>query len=853
MSSDYQNFGIATPKVLIYDALPNINTNPVRSSFDISAASFNELQRSPFFPPFLMEGVLDNDGTFSAMFPLKRKHFVNNFMANSNSLKDFKSANPDENTFITWTATNKLPSVTSLTKEFARFKNEDLTSKKDNNYTPVWEDYPIAQPPKPDDRVSIAQYKAQMMSGVDLVATPTTPPPATGEEKYMEVITQRKVLDGMWWGAESHAFLTDQMPFWITIKKYDSPTATSGLDTFLVVSLGQNDSGNRYDLILSANNKPRLLDYIATSTNTSGSASSNVTYRTKEWDSDTARILHNEQDIEIGFMVIAGRLVISVNKEILVYTRIDNSDNKGGTIREAKLAAGPVAVYGTNISAQFYASPMTFANEAMCALPIPSLEQFAQNKEPLIWYGVDTQGNASGSVGELPKPPSVKQKIFGIDCKRFTYGESSATPSGLGFHLKGTITLSKADKTKAYASLVGTDFYVLAMETEDGKMKDTSGGDAIVPLGGCPFYFRLKGTTKAQQATSGGQSVNVTDNVISISESANAGDYFSFKRQASVTLYNPNGLYSGWLGKQKGIRISWGWNNEQPEGYSFTGIVTSYVTSEKAGMETITLECQDYMFILDKVVICNSPYYDGMLASRAMVDVALRAGCIGPQIDWVNEEEYFLPSGFSYTQPRFHFKPQDTMLRIIQDFAKYCEGYCYFDGNGVFHVAKLPGGLFSVYNASRTPIKAAFVQNPSSDPKDHVVLGEKSVTHDYSSTVNVICIFTLDRNTRNIIVESQDAQHSTGNRILFRRPLLIDQPAYGALEVAKNYAKELGRRIYKKILKTNFKTVGFLWNGNPFDYVTLNGQIFRLMGIKRAYSAESNDFTQDYECEWLGG
>jgi hypothetical protein len=39
----------------------------------------------------------------------------------------------------------------------------------------------------------------------------------------------------------------------------------------------------------------------------------------------------------------------------------------------------------------------------------------------------------------------------------------------------------------------------------------------------------------------------------------------------------------------------------------------------------------------------------------------------------------------------------------------------------------------------------------------------------------------------------------------------------------------------------------------PLDFISVDGQEFRVMSISRKYDANSNDFAQEYNCEWLGG
>jgi carbohydrate-binding DOMON domain-containing protein len=63
----------------------------------------------------------------------------------------------------------------------------------------------------------------------------------------------------------------------------------------------------------------------------------------------------------------------------------------------------------------------------------------------------------------------------------------------------------------------------------------------------------------------------------------------------------------------------------------------------------------------------------------------------------------------------------------------------------------------------------------------------------------------------------------------------------------------LKQRVFKPILKTSFKTTGTGTTIYPLSKVTVDGDPFRLTGISRKYTAESNEFVMDFNAEWLGG
>ena len=268
------------------------------------------------------------------------------------------------------------------------------------------------------------------------------------------------------------------------------------------------------------------------------------------------------------------------------------------------------------------------------------------------------------------------------------------------------------------------------------------------------------------------------------------------------------------------------------------------------GKETITLQCEDYHHILQNTPIINSPFYDGMVGYHVIKDLAQRAGIEKDAFvkEWEDETEYFLPSGYSFTAPKMRFKTRDKLFECIMDIVKRFEAYVYFDGAGKFHIAKLPGGLLGPPVDTIVPT-AKFSSDPNTG--DELILDQRNINIDFSSTFNQINCLTLERDTRNPIMIGIVAGRE--DKLTFKKEYLIDQPAYGEKEVARVHLNELSQRIFFPIRKMGFKTTGSNLVLKPLDFVTVDGIPFRIISISRTFNAESNDYINEYETEWLNG
>ena len=648
-------------------------------------------------------------------------------------------------------------------------------------------------------------------------------------------VGQYKSRDGMYWGLASNYFLYENMPFWVIIRKAVAPPSIDK-DTFFVISTGLTDDNHRFDIYLSMNNKPRIIDW-------AGSGDGRVPYMQKEFSEEYARIWSTQEILRVGIMVVAGRLVVTVNGDKLLFTRIDMGEgDSNGKLRECKISEGPIQIFGSNVPCAINISPMNFAQYSLLAMPVPSTTTGGgtSNFSSTRFRGMNWEGEYAPSVCHLPTPPSDARQRFGCDCKRFSGHGGSASPRGFGMNRKGEILFSRASRER-FLELPTVNFYTLEMIPEEIEY-----GDGVIPFGGCPFFFQLRGLNISNPVEGRPQDTDITNNVISIDETVTAPDYFHVTKRATVVCYDEGGSVSNNLrNKQIGLEISWGWNNNYNK--TLTGVVTSFTPSQSAGIETVTINVEDYNHILKSVPIINSPFYDGMVASRAIKDLAERAGCSSFVNKFRGERQYFLPSGLSFSKPKMRYPSTQNIFDCIMDIAKRFEVFFMFDERGQFVVEKLPGGLFSEVSG----ISANFSSRLDTEDTE-LILNDRQFDWDYSSTVNVISAMTLERDTRNPIMYVKTARGSE-DKLLFRKVYLYNQAALGEMEACRQHVFEMSKRMFNPILKTRWETAGTKVDLIPLDFVNVDNKAFRVMSIKRSYNADNNDLKTSYEGEWLGG
>lgn len=884
-----RNLGTAQVKVEILNKLPGIREYIRKLNFDISAKTVSQsTQGNLLIPPLLVDYFEDRDGQkFATCIPSRRKLYIDNLLtfdeaeyeenASSGEVdEDNENVNEEDfnnninNLNIVWKPTQtQTPHVRTLLEDFDNYfllsDSQYVNSQFYNG--PQFSTNELAKISQNDvDKKVIRDYLEYLRSGSvpesaeEEVDESENSVAETQEEPKTTWLFQTKVKDGLWWGIESDPFLFQDMPLWVHLNRRMSPSTTNNA-TFYVLSFGIDDSKYKFDIVIRLGAKLQLIEYVdvndvpTDSDNPPdvviGEDGAQLVKFVHEWQNQNQIIPDNILDFNIGIMAVAGRISIDINGSLYVYESIYRENNdKAGTLKPMHIPKGKMRIYGTNCQTLINVSPMVFAPLAILPVEVAPIYN-NPDEEPGFYQGVNNRNQIveGQSVCILPKPENRKSIRYGCDCFAFTDETGTIRPNGEEFQSRGFIKFGPINKQ--YRSIANANYYAILMKPSATKIKNVT-----IPYGGCPFFFNLKGAYEDPPDDITPTITDVSEYVKSVSEKANAPDFTYIKKTATITLYNHDVLtnlpvFDILRRTQLGVRISWGWNegvdgSETVLARSFVGVVVSSSTNETPGHEEITLNCEDYIHILEKMPITNSPFYDGMIMSYAIRDLANRAGIATFVPDWTDEDNYFLPSGYVFSEPRMRFDASTPIFECMKEMLQLGEAFVYFDGDGRLYIKKVPGGIWS--EIVEDP-QIEFTRNPAGQ---NVIINEKSVDYNFDSTVNAIYITSVDRDTRNLLVTQKQARGDQNNIIFYKRSF-IDKPSLGKIEVARAWMEEIAQRVFYPIKQMSFETVGVRTLVLPLSFVLVDGQEFRVMSIERKFDAENNTYTNSYEASWLGG
>ena len=996
------DLGIAMAEATILPYAPSINQEVFKGGFDISAHGWEFIKSFGGFPAINAENV-NIPGVFSVIYPKKRKFWIDNRMDGLDTPYDFEG--------LKWSVTSETRGskfidkiIEQLTEKIEGeggnpadtlnlFYNTLAPGNYPDDYAgPEWDNTALpddvqeeANAPVVEALIDFFDWRdctdecCNKTSGTpspdgigdvtdvgDVGAATTSAPTTLPPEEVLPIpstdwIVQRTVKNSLIWGVVSTPLYNINQPFWVTIRRMGPPVDVD-FPTTLVIQIGEYEvlgtKGPEFEVILSNNYVPQIVDY-----------KYNIT---QPFEVDLSKIMTYDEFIELGFMTIAGRLIVYVNNIPLVYTRIKPDEDtasgssttgaatgtgsgtstsagsagstpasgsdpdsapKENTPEEIILKTTPIGVFGVNIQVAINSCPMNFDPICVFAVPAPAYPKDINtfdvdfgadpgtsvtggaagaagaagagagtsgptstarggsgsgSTSPSVYTGVTNEGivrdsSATGrtrepEVHEIPGPPELGGIVYGID---FDGTGSLNTPvDGFGYHREGCAKFLIADPASDNARVASASKtlnikqpkLLLGLRPADtntgiditpssiaAAYAGGAAGTALsvpqipVPHGATPYFFRLKGGAErfGDYEPPEGLSQPL---IMSATENHDAPDFFHIKKSATVVLYGHHPVLAE---RQHAITLHWGWQPYEVDTLvppidltkTFTGVIMSASLGKSKGMETTTLQCEDYMQILKSNPIVNSPFYDGMLAFYAIKDLAERAGIIEIVNDMLPDaKQYFLPLSYSFTEPAMRFPSTQMILECIMNIAKRFETVFYFDEDGRMHVKRLPGGLFSTLDSSTLPA-AEFTVNAD---EENLILDKIDMGFDYLSTVSRISMLSVDRNTREILVYGIPARPDE-RHILYKKTALIDQPLAGSMKALKAWAKKIAERVFKPIRKVTFTVAGPTSFVQPLDFITVQGLPFRVTSVSRKFNAENNDLTTEYTCSWMGG
>ena len=781
---------VQSQDILISDSLPSFSGNGEGS-------------------PSNVEFAVDSSQNFMIAHPEKKYYQIANFIAGGGT-SFFPQAH------LIWNATDAMP---GWAKSFlaTSSKTQSFQQPSDGAYPtdyigPRWRNvYTQKNAPNPDD--------SEIASG----ATPATTEMSTNNsvwERYSGGIHQYQTTPGLWWGAEVSTGVDVSGPLWIDIAR-TGERSVPGQPSFVLIQINNQRAGTGADFGLSiwlmTNAKPKIIDWQSKQIE----------------DMQSAPSLSPGSGIRLGLLPCCGRLILNFNGADYVYAKKSTSSS-GGTGTDSSpspdtfdfqpfsFQASDISVFGTNCQAVLSVNAMTFT-KGVLHTPFP---------------GYDDGNEGSSTGGAWPS-----SDLFKIAGNPTTWGACATNVPGNGDPAQKEIFANPQGKI---------DIEFVPSKNRDGKYAkvtlsptNMNMAGSTIPNMGCPFFSRMQfidpknirsGVSRRGNRVGKTQRLGGND-VLAVNMTFQAPDSYHAIQTAEVTLYNEGGRNNSWLERSHPITIGLGWGSAP---LLFTGVTLGGYRSETAGMETIVVNCQDYMFVLDSARMINSPYYDGLDAYDAVFDLAARAG-VAP-IDDTGSSGYALPVGYSFTKPAMRFSKGRPIKDCILEIAKMAECCFWFDETGTMHYGGIQGGI--AFNGGSSS-GASFYKAPSGE---NTIIDEYRVENKVSEAVNEIYVETVDRTSGGLYFSRKVAG---GSLFDYHKPAFISQPALGSQQACNEWITMLSQRLFKAPRGTTIKTFSSQ-KIVPLSIISVEGQNFRVTSIQRSYRSDDNSLTCTISGEWYG-
>lgn len=684
------------------------------------------------------------------------------------------------------------------------------------------------------------RQKAKRSQNTRAPATSPSPSSATSpaaqsanddvSENYSTGIHQYQATRGIWWGASVDTGAEVGAGLWLDIAR-SGIAAIANQPSFILVALNTQNSGNGPDfgisLWLEDNQKPKILDYAS------------GIYE----DMENAAIINPGTGFRIGLLPLCGRLIVNINGSEYVYTKRNKTvskaeDNKAGAdtfdFRPFAYQIKDIYVFGSNCQAILSLGAMTFSTGEIY-IPLGEFENWTwpddmmtrNQEDPKTIYGASSKDHTGAGDdvrdANFPNPKGkLELEYFSDHCiVRFEPDDIDI----FGGSVKGGTPGLHRICSLVNADNRGKSF--VSIQNGGAKSKKTllKGVSRGVSRGASRTRTRARGSSS---------------DVLGVQLNFQAPDYYHAQQSAEITLYNEGGRNDDLLDSSVGVSVGLGWGGNS--GTLFTGVTVGGYRSETAGMETIVVNCQDYMFILDSAKMLNSPYYDGKDAFQAVAHIARMAG-INP-VDDTGSDGWALPCGYSFTKPAMKFNKGRSLKDCIIEIAKLAECLVYFDEQGQMHYGGIQGGIAFEGNMTSS---ATFNKNPGN--KETSIIDEYRVGHKLEDAVNIMYIETVDRTSNGVCFFKKEA--GSQNLFPFPKPIFIPQAALGSAEDAVAWGAMLSHRLFKAPKTTTVKTVSDT-KIVPMSVISVEGQQYRVLSVQRSYSANDNSLITTLSGEWYG-
>ena len=810
------NLGIAKVKAGLSDSMAGISPNPKRYSFDTFGSTLIQESKGADKSRIVGFETTNIGGSQSAVMHLKKSIYkINNYIEDSTWINDPSTRHVE---WISTTSTSDTILADYLPEE------EDTGDTGDTgdttNEDPTW-----------TTRTSNAGARAKASASDEGDGDDVTSNDNSG--KYAASIAQTTIKPDILWGVETEEINGAEvgLGYWLTIQK----DGDSKIEQESVIYIDVNNDADDGFAIIIDEEGGFLLDM-------------QDQQEGEDWNKIPLVGLSNAsgaQTITIGFMPILGRLNIICGGQDNLYERsrvtgedeadeadeADEGDEGAFNRVPFLLKIEKFRVFGTNCTVRLYLSAMTFAATGICITSISAAPD-ADGNATVNYKGSSDGMTEDGEIWEFPHFEG--EKGIGVCASNISNvgpGASETCPVGMG-EVEFTWVSS--------GSGTGKVLQIDATAESRAVFGDVEGSGLNV---GTPYIYRLKGIVAPEDEDEEVEAEEDLDlPVIKMTETMDTPDLHHVTHSMDVTVYNPDGDEEDSTTKAKGITVKMGWGTASET--VFSGVTLDSMITQVAGLETVTFKAEDGMRVLNDTVVLNSPYYDGMLAIDAITELASRAG-VAVINDVPTDQEYYLPAGYTFSEPRLRFDSSTGILECCKTICKMSERCMAFDADGQLHISGIEGGI--AFDTAFTP-SATFTSDPSGEEDENIIIDQKVEEYLVGSVVNRISVASIDRTSlhRIYVVESD-----TEPKVPYLKVLFYDQPAFGSLSATRNWVSMLQQRVFKIPRRIRFKTISEKTIA-PLAIVKVDTKLYRVRSMSRNYDAATNSLTTEISGEWMG-
>jgi len=922
MAASVNNLGRAYCKVVLYDKLPNlvVNTSKMRKEYYLALGQLEDQQvygnTSFGIQSVKVEGVQGNDS--GGILPAICYEPVDNFINSSTSSSvrsvtwkqmDWNAINISTRFAQTATsgapATPTTPATTAI--PIANMFFQLVTKEPDVPLasTQTWSNsektvytYKYSE----EEYLSSITPASSSATAASTTAASTASSGSGGVVAGTEVksyIYQQNSGIGTWWGAVTDPFKLYSGGFWVSVfakGAFISDDADMRKTSWICIKFNvdfnvPNGNSSPYFLLIS-NRGPVFVRYLFNNRVTD--VPINMPHLVEAFK--------NGEEIRVGFFTMGSRLVVytdqnrydTVTFQQAVTLSNDKKDNAPYT--KYVFLTKQVEVYGYACSAYVNVSEMTFFKKAWMVITQASgdenyigydcpesdgtliawnisNEQYLNNHSFPMWAAQFSYYSEVDFVGGSVRPvcrgnitgtnffgdPETSSHISG----NVNYGYWNSYPKW------GKIQIGRSGPK---AGIAARNFWYVFLGTED--IQDNILGITHERTG-YPVLFNMFGKINMDHLANTGEtmesfhSVEVTDDVMSveISSQLDSPDKFStIQKTASVTLFDDTGDYTKYLTRARGVKIWLKWSTEDTSDIdvntdtpAFTGVAFGEKYSMKPGTDTITLTCSDYWSVLDRMVIKNSPFYDGFELVSVVNDLAERGGVFTEDdVDHVNAGYFYLGSGFSFDKPAYRFDKDDTLKNCMTKAIMMFPYYLWFDNQCVLHVSIVPAD----FDWGRTgtgwndDVKKYYYRDITSIPSNHpekLILNNIDLTSTLSSSIyNSFLIQGVMRFNNSVVMKSKSRTSSVLDPDSVGFLGFISEKEHRQACLDENTVSMLLDRFIKMYgtpgYLTSIQTVGHIPNYICGEFIKIlqtpandRGK-FRVTGISQQYEADKNSW-----------